>query len=248
MEDNIFPVKTIEESIWSSDIRDLTIDYSEIALDDLAKCILGEHLSPTLESMPVVKMGVAALKLGAGIKTLFDLKKQLTFIQSVQNGHPDEDQVKKRKEAALKGEKWLYREIELTALYLERYSDAKKAKIQAALYVELINGNLSFVKYQDFLTVLDQLILNDIGQLIEISYEENMRSVYPKLNTSPSMMARIEIHYVTRCNRLYSLGLLQHDEKNNKYALSPEGKYFSTLLSKLGYSDEYRKLRNGELI
>ena len=203
--DNNDLIKPFEETLYSAELQDITIDFSEMALDDLTKLFF-EGTSDALLSFPIVKGIVALGKTVWNIQRAVSTRNQLTFIQSIKNERPNPIEIEKRKKALKNNEKWIQDEIELTVVYLDRHTSVKKAKYQAKMYADLINGAITFNEYQEYLAILDQLIISDINHFLEtvLFVIQNQESFY-----NSALVDQMAEHFDrTRCRRLESLGLL----------------------------------------
>lgn len=105
---------------------------------------------------------------GLSIQRGFEIKNQLVFLQGIQKGKLELEGLAKRQEAFRNNEPWVFREVERLCVYLSRNTDVRKAKIQAALYLEYISHELSEEEFCDYLDIIDQLLLSDIPHLLDL--------------------------------------------------------------------------------
>lgn len=233
--DAAFPLHSFSETLFSEKNLDLAIDVSEIGIDSLLEKI-AQGVIP--EAIPVVKTAVA---LGTTISTYISLKKLLTFIQEVQNGKPDAKQVSRRNLAAKKGERWLTKEVETVVTYLEHTADIEKVVIQAKLYLDYINLNISMLQFQEYLAIIDRLFLSDIPQIIEYYEAENeLAELLPPETAGRAVMTTIDS---VKSQRLEAIGILLSETSINKNGilhlqkrtLTQEGKYLGSIFVKLQY-------------
>lgn len=227
-----FPVRQFTELLWSGELKDLSIDFSEIGLD-----VLFEDGS-LLESIPLVKTAIAAAKAAGTIHARFELKKQLAFLESIQNGELDVRGIEKRQKAYENNEPWFRKETENLVIYLSRYSTATKAKIQAELYIDLVNGVINQSMFEEYLDVLDRLFLSDVPHLLEICLIQTEAGVSLK-DLSYFQTKPLYPFDSIRCRRLAAIGLLHQLHPmsfglslDNKYLITSSGKYICELINR----------------
>lgn len=236
------PIRSFKQSLFNDDIKELSINFSEIGLDQLASLVFEEITDDIIREIPIVQSIYVLGRTAIRIKDYFNLKKQLSFIQALQKGNPNQEGIKKRLDAAKRGEKWLEKEAEITAIYLERQADVEKAIIMADLYTDLLNEKITFSEYQDYLGIIDQLFLSDIGQLTEyLRAEKEKKEPFPTSEGKAAelIMCKVIItrtEYI-RCNRLLSLGLLYtaqqvKNESMESFTLTRLGRYLAELIYK----------------
>ena len=241
-DNNILPVHSFAQTLFNDEFKELSVDFGEMALDQLIALFLEDAALGVLKDIPLIQSLLTIRRTALGIREYFNLKKQLAFIQALQRGNPDPGGVQQRREAARLGKKWFRDEVETTLLYLDRQNKVEKAIIMAELYKDLLNNTITFLEYQDYLCVLELLFLSDIVQLIELLEAEKKREQpisEPEAVTEELYMGRVIVtrtDYI-RCNRLLSLGLLYsaqqiHDNANGPYSLTRPGRYLAELFCK----------------
>lgn len=222
-------IKPFAESLLFSDYEDTLFDFAEISLDEITKMAF-ESVPDILCDLPIVKSVVAIGKLGWSIKNALVLRNQLAFIQTLKRGNPDYNAVNKRRKALESGENWIYKEIETTVVYLERYTDTQKAKYQANLYSDVLNGIISYSLYEELLIILDNLFPQDICYFLDITNYSISNNI-EVLDTND--LSKISWGYCyERCRRLEYLGLLKGGittalgtSSIDKYTIDPIGYY-----------------------
>lgn len=235
MDENL-QIKPFEESIFSSELKDFSTDISEMSLDWVTSSVF-QGVSDFLIDLPVVKGVIALGKTAWNIKKAVTLRNQLAYIQELQNGVYDQKRIEKRKNALENHEKWIEKEIELTVIYLDRYTNAKKAVFQAKMYGDVINEKIKFKDYEDYLAILDQLLIGDIEyfNIVFDYYNENKMDF-----ENEDFVDTIEFHYdATRCRRLEFLGLLSGlittrvgMSTVDRYKPTSIGEYFYSIFNK----------------
>ena len=77
------------------------------------------------------------------------------------------------------------------SLFISRSNDLNKSKIQAYLYISLLNEKISYEQFEEYLQILDLMLIDDINELMSIgSHAEDKKYDF------------------SRCFRLMSLGML----------------------------------------
>lgn len=173
------PVASLEGAILNPEVADVLKDYAEIGLDDFIK--LNEI--DVSADVPIVKSGLAVIKLGKSIHDWFNFRKTIAFLNTLNAGTVDPKELQKRREAAYSSDKqkrkWFEKEVETICIYLDRCNDEKKCEIQAKLYVALINQNITFNEFTSYLQILESLLIADYDQLYLI-YEGNSERNQPQ--------------------------------------------------------------------
>lgn len=160
-------IENLEKNFFDAPLSDLAIDYLDIGLDMITN-------SEIMESIPVVKTFVLLHKEVMSIKERFFAKKLLIFAHEINSGQVLEEEIKKRKTALENGEKWIKKEIEEIAIFLDRLDFAYKAKMLATLYIGFINKKISSNKYVNILQIIDKWQKYD-NDLLEKIYMENKK-------------------------------------------------------------------------
>lgn len=226
-------VECFGKSMFCPELADVCADIAEEGLDSILTV-------PALQGIPIIKSINAVVKTAISVKEKYELKKQLVFLQSVSSGVANPEEIEKRKRAYETGEKWFYREVENTIVYLSRHARIEKVKIQAILYLDYINGEISEEKYNECLDVLDMLIVGDIPLLMEIyEAQSNIIDLDTELQEKiKDVKTRFE-H--TKCGRLnaaglvcpVSMGLSFGTFIDNNFVITDLGRYFCNVVKRL---------------
>ena len=189
------------DALFSDEIKDVGIDVSEVFLDTFADGM------PILRDVPIIKSFLAVGKTAKSLQAWFEWKNQLIFLNQLGKGFVDETGLRKRNEAYKNKENWIYREVETLVVYLSKYTSAEKAKIQAELYRDLINGVITQNQFNECLDVLLHLFLSDIPHLLEIYQTEKEVGLTQAdwLKFSEKIQTKFN---TTTCRRLMVVGLL----------------------------------------
>lgn len=185
-ENSIIP--SYATAIFNPDLAVITEDWIEFELDEL---IESSELVDVAEKIPLVKTVVSVYKTGKNILDVFKTKKILCFLQSLANENIDEKELEKRKLAFKNNEKWVFKEIETIAIYIEKSSSSKKSVIQAKLYAALLRSEIEYKEFVEFMCLADMLIVDDLDMLVHMHIHQDCKNI-----------SRV------KCNRLQALGLM----------------------------------------
>ena len=200
---NYLSLKNIGESLFNDDLKDIIVDIAELSIDSFLDS------DSVLSQIPVVKTAIGTYKTMINIKDRFDLKKLCVFLKQFQSGQVDESEIEKRRIAYENDEKWFYKEVETIMVFLSRYEDAVKAKLEAEIYSDFINRIISESEFKEYLVVLDRLFIDDIEYLKGIynkQKELGLTEKHPAPDDKENKIA-FDKHI---CERLVSVGLLVH--------------------------------------
>ena len=129
---------------------DLSIDYSEIFLDDLIN-------NDVLKEIPIVKSIVGIIKSGISINQFWFAKKLLIFIQDFNNHIIDFDKIKQFREKIETDKNFGKKIAEKLMIFIDRNIEINQTKIICNLFKAFINENISFEQLNHILIALDNL-------------------------------------------------------------------------------------------
>lgn len=204
-------LENFEESMLWPNLGDVLANIADISVDALGSMIFGETASKILKEIPLVKNAITLGEAAWNFYRAHTLKKQLVFLDSLAKENADPKALEKRRKAFRNHEKWIYDEVEITLIYLERHSHVEKARIQAILYGDLVNEKIDFPRYMECLDVIDRMFISDI--------------IYEKQATEGVTLESSQ----SRVDRLQSLGLL-YSVITTRLGESTIDKYHSTEL------------------
>ena len=190
---------TFEEfgmSLFDSDKIDLLESYTDMTIGEIY------NLSEKVKDIPVCRTFVAVVNTVSTIRDCFLIQKFLRFKKRFHDGKIDESEIKKRRIAAENKEKWIRHEIELILLRIDNISDKRNIEILCGVYVEFLNGNCSWEKFEEIALILERFIYSDTEQLKEI-YDRHIRTQQAKQDTVIGTMFENN-----HCDRLVALGLV----------------------------------------
>ena len=224
------PMQPFTEVLFSDEIKDVGMDASEIFLDSF----LGEM--PILKDIPVLKTFLSFGKTAKSIQAWFEWKNQLVFLNQLKRGTVDAESLKKRNEAYRKKEKWILREVESLVVHMSKYTDIEKSKIQAELYMDLINGIITQGQFAEYIDILVQLFMSDVPHLLEIYRAEEKagftQADWEKFDDKIKTKFNISI-----CRRLMAVGLLHQLHPmsfgfslDDYFIMSDSGKYMCAII------------------
>ena len=156
----------------------------------------------------------------------------------------DEDALKKRKEAYRNKEKWFFREVENLVVYMSKFTSITKAKLQAEIYMDYLNGNITWERYMESLDVLLHLFLCDVPHLLEIYRAEVDAAL--DYDDIVDFHTKIKTEFkAIECKRLMAIGLLHQLHPmsfgfslDNYFITSDTGRYFCDVISRLKESPD----------
>ena len=195
------------------------------------------------KDVPIIRAGRLLHKTGITIQRAFEIKNQLAFLQGIQKGKLELEGFAKRYEAFRNNESWFYREVETLVVYISRNTNIKKAKIQAALYLEYVGHKITLEDFNECLDIIDQLLIGDIQHLLELNtYQQKNGITVDNLNENKR---KFEFKFdLAKCNRLSSLGLLMRTQffafgrtVKREFLVSDLGCYISNLIQNITHNE-----------
>jgi hypothetical protein len=227
--------------VMFKEMSEVLLDYSEIALDDIAS-------NEAIRELPIIKTIVSFWKGTLSIRELYFSKKMAVFIQEMKKGNISELAFAERLAAIEHNEEWLYKEVERIVVAIDRLDRENKAKICAQLYVAYLKQYIKQRDFDDLLSITERWFESDTEQLLSIFQEVEW-------GRNKHEMEAPYIGYLTwfdpvRCGRLVGLGLLsthlQIVSRNSQieYKITHHGVILSEIL-KHGYvyTDHYKSER-----
>lgn len=223
-------LRPFAEGLASDQYIDPFVDIGDIAINTL----LSED--SVFKEIPIITTGRLLCKAGITIQKAFEIKNQLIFLQGIQTGKLELEGFAKRQDAFRNNEPWFYREVERLVVYISRNTDIRKAKIQAALYLDYVGHKITQEVFYEYLDIIDQLLVGDIQHMLELdAYQKRNGITTDNLNESN---AKFDFEFdLVKCNRLSSLGLLLRTQfftfgrtVKSEFLVSDVGSYFSNLI------------------
>jgi hypothetical protein len=141
---------------------DLSVDYSEIYLDDLIE-------NEALKEIPLVKSVVGVIKAGISINQFFFAKKLLSFIQEFNNKKLDPIKKEKFQERILTEDKFRKKVTEQTMVFIDRHIILTKTKILARLFSSFVEERINYDQYVSLSLSLDKIHPDSFKFLEELS-------------------------------------------------------------------------------
>lgn len=230
-------IRPFAEVLLTNEIKDIGIEASEIFLDSF----LDEDL--LFKDIPILKSFVAVGRTVKSIQAWAEWKNQFAFLKQLKKGFIDEAGLRKRNQAFRNNEKWVFREVEALAVYLAKYTSTEKAKLQAELYKDLINGVITQNRFNECLDVLLHLFISDIPHLLEI-YNTEVTAGLTEADII-DFAKKIKTKFnATICRRLMAVGLLHQlhpmsfgFSMDNFFVTSETGKYFCDIIQRCTKDD-----------
>lgn len=235
--ENYLSLKNIGASLFNDDLKDVTIDIAEISIDSFL------DNNSVFSQLPFVKTAIGTYKTMINIKDRFDLKKLCVFLKQFQSGQVDEAEIEKRRIAYENDEKWFYKEVETIMVFLSRYEDAVKAKLEAEIYIDFINRVISEQKFKEYLAILDRLFVNDVEYLEKIYIKQKVLGLTEKNPAPDDKSNEIEFDKAV-CERLVSVGVLMHvynmiygPHTRVDYLYTKQGEYICNIFNRIKCKD-----------
>ena len=174
----------------------LLIEYGEISLDALTS-------DPVIRELPVINTFVGLYKGAASVRDLYLAKKMYAFVKEIRSSSVSPEVLAKRLQAAKKGEKWLYEEVERLIVAIDRLNSEDKTKICAQLYIAYLNSYIKASDFEDMLFIVEQWLNSDTSQLLSLFQAIEFRRKPHEIGDGCIIMKD-----PTRCGRLVGLGVL----------------------------------------
>lgn len=141
---------------------DLSIDYSEIYLDDIIE-------NEALKEIPLVKSVVGVIKAGISINQFWFAKKLLTFIQEFNTKTISPEKKDKFQKRISDDEKFRKRVTEQTMVFIDRHIVITKTKILAQLFSAFVEEIITFEEYSSLSISLEKIHPDSFHFLKELS-------------------------------------------------------------------------------
>lgn len=201
--DTLHPIDTVMKSVFLEEFSSIGIDIAEAGIDSLLD-------SEVLENIPIVKTVGAIAKVSLAIRDKHLLKKLLIFIEALNQGNVNPEEIERRKKAAQNNEKWLREEIELITIHIDRLDELEKTQLTAAFYIEYINQNISWTQYREYLAIIERVFFQDFIQLLDI-YDAVLQDKKVKDYIEQGFGGGVVSKMISElnCDRLIAIGLVQ---------------------------------------
>ncbi|MRT93567.1 hypothetical protein [Ancylomarina sp. 16SWW S1-10-2] len=141
---------------------DLSVDYSEIYLDDLIE-------NEALKEIPLVKSVVGVIKAGISINQFWFAKKLLTFIQEFNSNSIEPEKKEKFQTRVLNDCKFRKKVVEQTMVFIDRHIVVTKTKISAQLFKAFVEEKIDFSEYTALNISLEEMHPDSFQFLDELS-------------------------------------------------------------------------------
>lgn len=129
---------------------DLSIDYSEIFIDDFIN-------NDSLKEIPIIKTLVAFVKTGISINQLFFTKKMISFIKEFNSGDIHSEKLLDFKNKIENDSSFRNNAVEQIMVFNDRFIQLQQSKISAQLLISYVNGFISFEDYINLNIFLERL-------------------------------------------------------------------------------------------
>lgn len=151
---------SFEKEIFNKSF-DLTVDYSEIALDLITT-------SDIFKQIPWVKTLTTFYSITSSLNNRYNIKKNLVFLQEFHLNVIDSKKLEEFKYKLNNNNEYKNEILEITLNLIEKFIDIEKSKILASLLKAHIEGFLTWDDYRTLTFVLTQL--NPAGYIFLIKW------------------------------------------------------------------------------
>ena len=189
---------------------DIIGDYMELGIDST----LDDGI---LKEIPIVKTVLSIGKISIGIRERKLIKNLVVFLNELNSGSIDKEELDKHKEMLKKNSKKAEKELGRILIILEQTIDNEKASILGKLYKAYINQTINWNMFVEYSEITNRLFVLDID-LLKILWLKD----YNHYKETRDDSFRIE--------RIYSLGIIG----NNFPLLKKEGSLHGRVLNDLG--------------
>lgn len=194
------PGKSLEDSIQSNELGQLSSDISEAVIDSILKDGL-------LKELPIIGTVVGLFKFGVSFRERTYLRKIYKFLYQIKDISQNERESFNK--SILKNSKTTYDFFEKLLYLIDRLDDTDKAVIVGKLFNALIKEK---IKTDDFLrlaSIIDKVYIGDLRYL-EFRYGDDR-----KMTKEESHEYFRSISESTIQESLVNIGLMRFDEEEN---------------------------------
>lgn len=174
--------KALKDSL-SSSISELGVDLADATLDVVASM-------QGLSSIPIFALLKDISKVGIAIRDRNFAKNVVCFLNTLNYGIVDKEEINKHIDKLSNDEKRMTREMELIATLLDKFTKTRKAEILANLYKNYIKGYMQWGDLDYFSVILESFNVFDELYLRAI-YDSNLEIV-PNKGWSEAALSRFE--------------------------------------------------------
>jgi hypothetical protein len=158
---------------------DLSVDYSEIYLDDLID-------NEALREIPIIKSVVGVVKGGISINQFWFAKKLLTFIREFNQRTIEPEKLEKFKSNLQTDPKFGKKVAERLMVFIDRNIEITQTIIISNLFAAYVDEKMSYDQFKNIVTTLDKLnpkAFDSFFKLEKIDFvinETNRKSIDPR--------------------------------------------------------------------
>ena len=195
-------IPAFNDSLFGSSDIDFSIDLLELGVDS----VMNDGI---LREIPIVSTLVGASKLIIKIREYNFLKQTFTFIEAVRSGSISPEELKRYHERLETNPKRVKEELSRVLVFLDRFTDEKKSRLLALIYLALVREQVSWDDFFELSEIVDRLFSSDIQLLEKLDFD------------SETIIQREGNH---AAERLIAIGLLTNYEER-----SEDGKHVRNL-------------------
>ena len=129
-------------------------EFVEIGLDSVME-------DGILEDIPIVKTAVSVYKIGHGIKTRYNIKKLVMFLNEINYGIVDESKRLKYQQKFLTNQKFRNQELEYILILIDRYMNYEKPQMLAKTYLSYLQDEIDWITFCKYSEIIDRFLPED---------------------------------------------------------------------------------------
>lgn len=198
---------------------DLSIDYSEIYIDDIID-------NEGINQIPIIKSIVGLFKGGLAINQFWFAKKLLIFIQTFNDGSIHPEKLEAFKNRTKNDNKFAKKISEQLMIHIDRNIEVTKTKVISNLFKAFINKDIDYKQFSAILLTLNDLnpkAFNSFVELEKINFEitsQNHKEIGPR-NFENEAFISISGFAIKPSGFFSGFKLTDDGEKLFKYGIKP---------------------------
>jgi len=187
-------ITAFNESLYSLSDLDFSIDLLELGVDS----VMNDGI---LRDIPIVSTVVGATKLVTKLRDYNLLMQTFAFISEFRLGSISPEELIRYRERLETNPKRVMGELSRVLVFLDRFTDEKKSRLLASIYLALVREQISWDNFFELSEIVDRLFSSDIQLLKKLD------------NNSETIIHREGNH---AAERLIAIGLLTNYEERSE--------------------------------
>lgn len=154
---------SLENTLKSSDLRNIAVDFSEVALDQMID-------SGAIRDIPIIGSIINVGKAALSVRDFLFVKKVVSFLTTLEKVPKKDrkemiDKIDSSGEYRLKvGEKLLY--------VIDKCQDHEKAKVVARLFAAFVKGKISYKNYLSAVNIVENITIEQLDWFVKTDVME----------------------------------------------------------------------------